>query len=490
MNFTKVRHGLLLFGLLFQAAIPLCMIAKRQLILSCGEPFMLEVAIRDPRDFLMGHYIALTPTKPLPNALKDIPQNYLRYYCDQRYAQQLDSQLTQPDVLAVLRVRLWHGSALAEELLINGLPAYEYLRQLPSAPTAAKQETSPNALRFLALDNVMPFGGDVSAYAEGLHHEWKRTCTYLRLPLPEHIFWARVEEQLNAQPSQCPVMPKRLQQAQKMLVQWKDLWWLSNYTPVFPIFTGVPFPCTRPFPEQAHVYYSVLKTFCPELNQSSKIALEGVCDAVDASTIWNAAQQAFPNACWILQSHTLPRGIPAEAVILLTETRPSSPNIRWMSMKEQDPETCNSPFYLGRWKTLSLLPPLRPSPNPQALLTTLQTDPSKIHSPEWIQAYTETFATLALRTQTSEGRELANSLLLFCPKRTLWAAFEQCPTYTDYCTFVQQVSERQQSKHDILLGGWLQIETNLTHPPVPPRPEPPTAEALIQLGKTILHRTP
>lgn len=60
--------------------------------------------------------------------LDGVRPNYLRYYCDQNYAKELERIISVDE--ATLYVRIWRGRALAEALYVNGNPAYEYVDKM------------------------------------------------------------------------------------------------------------------------------------------------------------------------------------------------------------------------------------------------------------------------------------------------------------------------------------------------------------------------
>ncbi len=145
------------FGIAAQALVPAWMLLKHHLILTKGEKVTVSVTYYDPRDLFMGHYVQLSVNGKKPDALYGIPQNYLRYYCDQRYAKALDSGIRNGK--AELDVRVWRGSALAEELRIDGMPAYEYVEKVSNSPVTAKEVitddvTRPRFERVLSVESA------------------------------------------------------------------------------------------------------------------------------------------------------------------------------------------------------------------------------------------------------------------------------------------------------------------------------------------------
>ncbi len=125
-------------GMLAQLLVPAWMLLKHHLILTRGEQVTIDVTFYDPRDLFMGHYVRLSISGSTPEALDGVPTNYLRYYCDQRYAKAIDQGVREA-VAAELDVRVWRGSALATELRINGMPAYAYVDQQGDTPPSAEE---------------------------------------------------------------------------------------------------------------------------------------------------------------------------------------------------------------------------------------------------------------------------------------------------------------------------------------------------------------
>ncbi len=149
-------------GMVAQTLVPTWMLLKHHLILTRGEKVTLDVTFYDPRDLFMGHYVRLSIDGEIPEPLKGVPNNYLRYYCDQRYAKLLDKAV-RGEHKAELDVRVWRGSALAEELRINGMPAYAYVEQKGLSPEKKEEDrTRPLLENVLSVDagiyNLVPTG--------------------------------------------------------------------------------------------------------------------------------------------------------------------------------------------------------------------------------------------------------------------------------------------------------------------------------------------
>ncbi len=140
-------------GLLAQLLVPVWMLLKHHLILTRGEKVTIDVTFYDPRDLFMGHYVQLSTTQNVPQ-LEGVPRNYLRYYCDQRYAKALDRGVRMGK--AELDVRVWRGNALAEALRIDGMPAYTYVEQLKeSSPEVVQSdETRPDISEVVSVENL------------------------------------------------------------------------------------------------------------------------------------------------------------------------------------------------------------------------------------------------------------------------------------------------------------------------------------------------
>ncbi len=141
----KLLIGLVGLGMLAQLLVPVGMLLKHHLILTRGEKVTVDVTFYDPRDLFMGHYVQLSIAEDTPPALEGAPKNYLRYYCDQRYAKAIDVGVRKAK--AELDVRVWRGSALAEELRIDGIPAYEYVDKKGNAASNPIESEPEDAKR-------------------------------------------------------------------------------------------------------------------------------------------------------------------------------------------------------------------------------------------------------------------------------------------------------------------------------------------------------
>ncbi|MEG2415527.1 MAG: GDYXXLXY domain-containing protein, partial [Kiritimatiellia bacterium] len=96
------KRLIIILGIFAQFAVPTWLIAKQQLILRHGEEVDVKVNVYDPRDFLAGHYVQLSPSGDIPAALENVPTDYLRYYCDQRYAKGIEELVRKQNQKAVL----------------------------------------------------------------------------------------------------------------------------------------------------------------------------------------------------------------------------------------------------------------------------------------------------------------------------------------------------------------------------------------------------
>lgn len=482
----KLGKVLLCFGLAAQALVPGWMSLKRHLILTRGERVTLDVTLHDPRDLFMGHYVRLS-ARAIPPALEGVPRNYLRYYCDQRYARALEDGLSQ-GVPAELDVRVWRGSALAEALRIEGVPAYTYVERTQAAQTPAPKRPE-GTFRCAWLPLSPPRALNVAFNRALAHRLREEGYTHLRVPVNETEVWRYMRKMLGM-PTGHPLTPCEVSARREMMRSMALQWGRENEVRVLPLFQGTPFPCTKPFVSQAAAYYMALRETCGVGIEN--VALEGFCgETFDGKTLWEAAQRAFPKAELLLHGTAVPEGVPPERVILVLPALPEVPpvGVRWMVAGEAPeplPEGC-----VGQGREIEPIPPLVPSrQTPAALLGALRERNAVEGSDAWRKAFVETFAALALeryaKTGNPEARRLANDLLMCSEEHTLWAYFNRCETYADYCDFVRWLREAYAKRRPVALGGWPQAEASPDAPPEPPKPIVPTAKALLSLGEAVL----
>lgn len=482
---VAVGWALLAVGVAAQVAAPGWMLLKRHLILTRGEKVTVVVRAIDPRDLLMGHYVSLRPAQELPPILKDTKRNWLRYYCDQRYAQALDRGRLGDILGAELDVRVWRGSVLAEALRIDGKPAEEALRERLAASGAAAPKARVVAsgtlnvawLRVPWLPNMMGWELRKALEAQG--------ATVAALTVDEAALWRRVRERLGLPNPDAPLQTP--QEAERPWKLWPRLahWWDGeNRTLALPLFVGAPFPCERPFAEQAQAYYAVLsEALEDEKARNRPMWLYGPAEGkAPPEAIFAAAQTAFPKARWLATDGRLPEGVPLADVAVVAAARPKNPAVAWVAEG-----VAGDGLPAGAKGRTSLYTGFElPTPAPGAakwLMETLRRTPGSAQDKEWVNAFAETLAAEAL----ARGRvETADALLLCTKTRTLRHSFERSETYADYCAFVRELEAMEAAGAVIPLGGW-RTTRGKASPPMPPPPTvAPSADDLLRLGAAAL----
>ncbi len=478
----KWGRCLILLGMVAQLAVPGWMILKRHLILTRGEQVTLAVTLYDPRDLFMGHYVRLS-AEQMPPILEDVPTNYLRYYCDQRYAKKLERSLSGRQA-AELDVRVWRGSALAEALRINGMPAYDYVAQVQ--PTVAEPpRRTRDELRYAVLPDNLPrvVREAISwSFFEDLRNQ---DYTHLRISLDEALLWRDVRKRLGLPREGHPIPPREVREREELARRSRSRWSRNTgEVRVLPIFRGAPFPCEVPFELVAKAYYEAVKAQI-DRQDATGFLLEGDFGTADPKAVWQAAQRAYPEAQWLLPRVQVPEGVPAERVILLLPEVPPTPpqGVRWMVMEhplEKLPEGC-----VGWGRRIDPLTLPRSGDDPEALLKALQANPALAQSAEWVENFVDTFVVLP----TSGARRVADALLMCCPEYTLRAWYDRCDTYADYRELVLWLKQQEADGRFISLGGWAQAAAS-EWPPEPPEAHKPTAERLLELGREALAPPP
>lgn len=350
------KRLIIILGIFAQFAVPTWLIAKQQLILRHGEEVDVKVNVYDPRDFLAGHYVQLSPSGDIPAALENVPTDYLRYYCDQRYAKGIEELVRKQNQKAVLSVRVWQGQALASNLLIGGIPAFAAVRKgrLPDEARPIQM-----AYNYCTLSYTMALWGKKEWKAEltrlrdtgfthvlvnaGMEEVWYDFLTKIGYASPEkfipHPAWRAWWLMGNLEGTGGPLSVKE-RQAQADIGRFIVDFCLKNgMTPVLPSFTGMmpsdfaevkpqgrwaggyqrpgQFPPTHPnFNNLAKSYYECLFSvydLSPARNQRGTLAFAGDLfheggsaaglDVTACTKAVQAAQQAaFPKAVWFVQA--------------------------------------------------------------------------------------------------------------------------------------------------------------------------------------------
>lgn len=331
-----------------QGIVPGWLLVKRHLILTRGEVIELNVSLRDPRDLFAGRYVRLWCNE-IPEALKGVPQHYLRYYCDERYAADFERAVIAASEKALLRVRLWRGNALAEELLIGNLPAYDYVQQ-QKEPKKTLMDFGKVRMGY-AIEACAEVG--VVAPATNFDHTQRNTYAPLLLGMDEiwrtylaslqidathrvpHLLWMDkwlANEDLPAEAF--PVMtPKQYERHLEALRDLHVRHWL------LPAFTGWPktLPaCDLSFEERAARYYQVIKEKVPTWRFNEEFfSVHPPRDETEALAIWNAMDTACKTSQWfiVVKDQSLPEGfpwtLPAKRIWVISQTPPVQ-TVNWI----------------------------------------------------------------------------------------------------------------------------------------------------------------
>lgn len=476
----KVGLFLLAAGIALQAIVPGWMLLKRHLILTRGEAVGLPVTLHDPRDLFMGHYVRLSPKGDLPETLEGVPRDYLRYYCDQRYAKPLERAVG-GSVDARLTVRVWRGQALAEALTIAGLPAYAYAAQvqpLVDGATAGKKPAEADArpLRLARLDPLPRLMWRNAGAVRRMIGEPDRLAIVAPLDVPTML------RRLDKAPPDAPVVTPK-----EAAACWEAQrgWFRIAYDDASP-GDLVPLPTSRHVaPAGAE---AVAETFFKKVSER-RYAREGPLyigpgdDAVALAAARRIVRDR-PDVAFVLRARAVPEGLPAKNVILLTDTPPADNAVRWLLPARPAAEAPLPPGCLGWMETLSplTLPPPEPG-RAGALAAQLRDRPELATSTQWAATFCEALA----REAAARGdAALLEAALARCRDRTMGAWFERCETYADYVAFVKELAALPEPPH--LAGAEAAIRA-LPNPPEPPPALAPTAPGLAALAERVARGT-
>ena len=347
---SRIRKGLLIGSLLIavlQVIVPGWLLLKYVLVMTYGEVFPVAVTVGDPRDLLAGKYVQLTPNA-LPEALKDLPRDYLRYYCDERYAARIEDAVAQGAHFAQLNVRLWRGTALAEALLIEGMPAYDYIMQEEVKINRTAHHAIRMRLSLQALAEISSFCSprdickdEMSTYFpnfSGLNGVWSAVLANLNMPyhandLPHPIWMDLWLADADLPPE--AFVPQTMRQQNDHLFDAYDF----DKNVLLPAFTGVPKTLprgTHSFAEVAAVYYRILKesanwrfkdryfTVKPPQNAAeAKAIFEGMCAAATSEWFIFAEDGGLPEG--------FPWDLPQERIVVISPLPPPE-GVAWVKM--------------------------------------------------------------------------------------------------------------------------------------------------------------
>ena len=358
----RLASGLAIAICVGQVVVPGWLLLKRHLILTCGKRYELKVKIYDPRDLFAGKYVSLgyanSEREPLLEEFVGVKRNYLRYYCDERYAGAYERLIRKTD-RAILVVRLWRGQALAEELLINGQPAHEYVKSLRQLSPEAQAEQkaremmvamSPQmavAMSLFSYDALKKVsanfphrdeGGYIPFYL-GIDTVWEAFFKEIKQPvdprtIPHPIWmdrWMNGAEVPNA--AFLPVTPEqRVRRIAKIDYSWK---WKWDHQLMFPAFTGLPVGVQSDlsFDELAKHYYIALQKTYTDANlrigkKTTFFTTQPPATAERAMAIWQGMQAAFTETKWVIftEDGVLPNGfpwdLPKDCLVLVSPKQP------------------------------------------------------------------------------------------------------------------------------------------------------------------------
>lgn len=488
MNKT-LRLAIFALALVAQAAVPGWMLVKHHLILTRGERFVLPVTLGDPRDLFMGHYARLRVAEDaLPEALRDVPDNYLRYYCDQRYARQIDRSVA--SLRGELTVRLWRGSALAEGLTIAGLPAHEYL-----ARAVAGQAPSGSPAEEDTLFAIEPFPG-----ALGLSPDDVRNLCGLASPAAmmqglvvpvEYADYRRYTARaaLRGEPWQTPREAKRAWARAREWGEKQESWVEGARILVLPLPDP---PVAEDYGAAAGAYYrEVEATFVDWSRKREEILFYGEPGERAPRTIQATLAKALPGARWLLPAEKVPEGLDASHVCLLLDAPPERySGADWfLRASSAEQKGAMAEGFQGWVQTIDPFGPLPPPQPGEAAQCAAAL--REAQSPcERERLCGRLAKALACEAQAQGDADCLERALGHIPLRTLRHYYaEYCETYADWRALVAYLAAREQAGRPVLLAGWRAIAPYADDPPPPPIPGAPgktRAEDLLDLADRLL----
>lgn len=348
---------------LAQIVVPTWMLIKRHIILTKGERIELTVSIFDPRDFFAGKYVYLD-CQNLPEALKECSsRNYLRYYCDERYAGEFENSI-RDNKSATLIVRLWRKQALAEALFIDGEPAYEYVRRkrvIEKVPVEGCGEVTILCTPQKAATQVLVDGDSqlLPAWVKsrsmlvpvltGIDSVWDELLIKTGAVTPRHVtaiphpawmdLW--ISGQLVPQEAFLPVTSH--QREKRFPERQFFAWGTFSENAMLPIFTGLPqnISSSQTFDELARQYYEILvkryrESYREIWDGENVFSVLPPTDRTHAQQIFTAFNLALPEAHWYIfaTSTPLPEGfpwdLPLDRFTVITPTPPTKKEIAWI----------------------------------------------------------------------------------------------------------------------------------------------------------------
>ena len=472
-----LRLVVLVAAILAQAAVPAWMLIKHHLILTRGEKVVLPVTLGDPRDLFMGHYARLRVARKLPPLLQGIPNNYLRYYCDQRYAKRLDRLYD--DYPGELTVRVWRGAALAETLTIGGMPAYAFIDQ--NAPAQAADERG-DTLRLLAVDASSGFLNEDLEMAEWVAGmDFGRGEEGFVVPCTVEDWWRATQGALPGDPPMTPPEASARWRAAGDAIRRCD--WDTPM--VFPLFSQPPAGVGDVSSGRIEAYYATIRDWKWSFRTGQRLLFLGDAGAFPPRETLAALRKTLPEARWLLPATTLPEGLDPDAVVLLLDAPPAKdPGAPWLLRGRADPNRPLPKGCLGTLERIDALDAFAPPVPGEAARLIAQL--RKMPGDSATEGFLQTCVLALIREANALGdRALLDRALLLDERCTLRARYERCPTYVAYRALVARLAHRESLGKRVLLGGWPAVRVAAGDPPPPPVATPQTPQAILALADAL-----
>jgi hypothetical protein len=260
---------------------------------------------------------------------------------------------------------VWRGSALAEALLIGGLPAYDYVQQ--------QRDTKETLDNFgeVRIAYALEACGEIGGVLSPKYFKSTAKGNYVPLFLDMEAVWQEVLTKLQINPIGC--VPHLL---------WMDQWLANETLPpeafsvttprqrarrledssdiygmewLLPAFTGLPknLPtCEKSFEEIASIYYKALKETIPTWRfDDCYFTQQPPQDEAEAMAIWTPMDVACKTSQWFIfaKNNALPEGfpwtLPANRIWVISATPPTG-TVNWIKWFPNDaafkPETASA----------------------------------------------------------------------------------------------------------------------------------------------------
>ena len=475
------RKLLIALGIALQLALPAWMIAKRACVMAYGERILLRVTVQDPRDLWMGHWVRLSPVDPLLERLENLPnQNFLRYYCDQRYARPLETALSERSLNATLEVRLWHGTALAADLTVEGLPAYAFIEQLRTQTPPAEANADN---RFAEPVFPLPLFRQIDRdYLTRIASAFNAPLT---LPVDRELLTHELFRKCLLAPERRPFLPPRAVEARKDA--WSSMLWRyrSASRNSLPLFA---FPPASDLPLTSAEGFKVVCNFF-NVHDGDADLLMSLPEGITAAHLQTRLAKGLPEMCWLLPcAGPLPEGLSPERLILICS--PDAPPPARFTWFARTPYPCGElpPGAQGWFIEASpfRLPP--PPDDPAALLAEAKAHQATLNNPDCADRFIEAFAALANTryAQTQDPRLAAcfDELLLYHSWRTCDALYNAVTTPEAYGQALDFIRAQQPPGALLPLGGGLNAKPER----IPTPAQTPNAMPLLLIAEELLER--